>query len=536
VATAEAAKARAPQARKLHAYAAFLTILSSVALSHAALLRLPYIWDEAGYYVPAARDLWLKDSLIPLSTVSNAHPPLVMMWVATWWKVFGYTAITTRLAVVTIAALTLFSLYRLARVVADQQVAIATTICTGCYSVFFMQSSLMHLDMAAAGFTLLALRAYLQDRGMWIAMWFSLAALAKETAILGAMVLLAWDLVWPRFSASRRFAPLFSGKSWQRRTSLLLPLAPLTLWFAYHYMRTGYVFGNPEFFRYNVGATMHPVRILLAAGIRLWQLIGYMHLWVLTVAAAMAMFLPPTKEGAAERPRIRIPVQLTFLVLIAAYAIAMSLVGGAVLARYMLPVVPLGILLCVSTLWRRMLYWHWVVLIIVGTFVMAWFINPPYGFSYEDNLAYRDYIELHLEAEHFVAARPDHGVTLTAWPASDEITRPYLGYVDKPMRVLRIEDFSSAQVKQAAESPVPFDTALIFSTKYLPPNSLLARWPAWERLQTRFFGFHRDLSPEVAARVLSGRVIYKKELKGQWIGIVARDRALDARLKQIGTH
>ena len=48
---------------------------------------LPYFWDEAGYYVPAARDLLLSGSLIPHTTVSNAHPPLVMAWIALWWKV-----------------------------------------------------------------------------------------------------------------------------------------------------------------------------------------------------------------------------------------------------------------------------------------------------------------------------------------------------------------------------------------------------------------------------------------------------------------
>ena len=53
---------------------------------HAPLLRLPYFWDEAGYYVPAARDLLLTGSLIPHSTLSNAHPPLVMAYLALWWK------------------------------------------------------------------------------------------------------------------------------------------------------------------------------------------------------------------------------------------------------------------------------------------------------------------------------------------------------------------------------------------------------------------------------------------------------------------
>src|SRR6202158_625274 len=55
-------------------------------LLHAPLLRLPYFWDEAGYYVPAARDLFLSGTLIPQSTPSNAHPPLVMAWLgARWW-------------------------------------------------------------------------------------------------------------------------------------------------------------------------------------------------------------------------------------------------------------------------------------------------------------------------------------------------------------------------------------------------------------------------------------------------------------------
>jgi len=55
----------------------FAVILLVIFLLHVPLLRLPYFWDEAGYYVPAARDILLTASFIPHSTVSNAHPPLV---------------------------------------------------------------------------------------------------------------------------------------------------------------------------------------------------------------------------------------------------------------------------------------------------------------------------------------------------------------------------------------------------------------------------------------------------------------------------
>ena len=180
----------------------------------------------------------------------------------------------------------------------------------------------------------------------------------------------------------------------RRVVSLLIPLLPLTLWYTYHYARTGYVFGNPEFFRYNVAATLNPWRFLLAIALRLWQAFGYLHLWVLTAGMLLAMFLPPVKEDGINRSRIAIPVQLIFLVVVTAYVVAMALIGGAVLARYMLPVVPLVIVVAVSTFRRRLRYWLAAVTMVAVAFVVAWFWNPPYGFSPEDNLAYRDYVRL----------------------------------------------------------------------------------------------------------------------------------------------
>jgi hypothetical protein len=159
-------------------------------------------------------------------------------------------------------------------------------------------------------------------------------------------------------------------------------------------------------------------------------------------------------------------------------------------------------------------------------------VNPPHGFAFEDNLAYRDYILLHRNAAEFLQRRYAKANVLTAWPASDELTRPYLGYVQRPIHVVQIENFSYEQVSSAAQSRVNFNVGLVFSTKYLPPGSLLARWPAWEQLQTRYFGFHRDLPPAAAAEVLGGRVIYTAARKGQWIAVIERNEVLDANLQK----
>ena len=76
----------------------FALFFAGLMLLHAPLLRLPYFWDEAGYYIPAARDLFLTGTLIPQSTPSNAHPPLVLAWLALAWRVFGYSTLVTRTA------------------------------------------------------------------------------------------------------------------------------------------------------------------------------------------------------------------------------------------------------------------------------------------------------------------------------------------------------------------------------------------------------------------------------------------------------
>ena len=501
--------------------------------SHAPLLRLPYFWDEAGYYVPAARDLLLTGTLIPHSTPSNAHPALVLAYLALAWKILGYSPWVTRTAMLAVAAFSLLGGFRLAQRVANTEVAAASAICTALYPVFFAQSSLAHLDMAAAGLTFWGLLAHVENRRWATAMWFSLAVLAKETAILAPLALFGWELLSALLKLDRPRAHAHARGRWW--SQLLIPIVPLALWYAFHYARTGFVFGNPEFFRYNVTETMQPLRVLLALGLRLWQVVGYLNLDFLSLAAMLALWLAPLRDHGEERQRISLEVQFSFFAVIVAYVVAMAVVGGAVLARYMLPVVPLVIIVLVSTLRRRVRLWRGVIAIVALAFVAALFANPPYGFSIEDNLAYRDYIRLHQHAEDFLLARYPTARVLTAWPASDELTRPYLGYVSCPMRVFRIEDFTVEHLMAASDlrsnssdARSRFDVALVFSTKYQPPHPWFERWRTWQQWKTRFFGYHRDVPPAAAAQILGGRLVYNDMRDGQWVGVIEMEQVEEA--------
>ena len=521
----------------------FVAIFICIFLLHLPLLQLPYFWDEAGYYVPAARDILLHGSLIPQSTISNAHPPLVMIWLAAWWKVAGYAPFVTRSAMLLLAAFSLLGVFRLAERVANPSIAIASTVCTAVYSVFFAQSSMALLDLTSAGFIFWGLEAYFAGRMPLAALWFAIAGLTKETAIIAPISLAAWELaglvlhrtlvrsIWPEeMTVGRENRAHASARiGW-----LIVSVLPLMSWYGYHYSRTGYVFGNPEFFRYNVSSTLNFLRICLALILRVWQVVGYLHLWALTVTTAFAiLILQPKQHNGIGRPRIGIPEQMVFYVVIAAYVIAMALIGGAVLARYMLPSTPLVIILCVSTLWRRMPYWGVAIACIALIFVLGWFWNPPYGFSPEDNLAYRDYVKLHEDAEQFLEARYPMARVLTAWPASDEVTRPWLGYITRPMQTLRIEDFSLDSMLAAADVQSKYDVALIFSTKYEPGPAFWDRWQRFRQLRkkwkTQFFGYHYDLPPAVVARLLGGRVVFSEERQEQWIAVIQIERVEQAR-------
>jgi 4-amino-4-deoxy-L-arabinose transferase-like glycosyltransferase len=547
------APVREQQIGPLRSAALFLLFAAALIALHAPLLRLPYFWDEAGYYIPAARDLF-AGSLIPYSTPSNAHPPLVLAWIALAWRIFGESPMVTRCAMLLCAAFSLLGFSRLARTVSNSTVAAASTLLVAIYPVFFAQSSLAQIDLPAAGLTFWALEAYFRRRTGAMVLWFSLAALAKETAILVPVALFIWQLLRTRLRLERegpgpsRGPGQFLMRSGESTKWLLVAIIPLALWYGFHYARTGFVFGNPEFFRYNVQGTLHPLRIILALLLRLWQTTGYLGLYILTLACFLAMKVSPQavtrtgvsaphdhtvpNRGIAEdrrpkvddaaqlRSRIPIPVQLAFLTVSVVYLLALSVVGGAVLARYMLPIVPLWILICVSTIWRRLRPWRAVLAIAALAFIASIFVNPPYGFSPEDNLAYCDYIHLHQQAEAFLAARYPAASVLTAWPASDELSQPYLGYVSTPIRVAKIEDFTAEQLLSAADARSHFNVALVFSTKYQPPNSFFDHWHFWREWKSRYFGYHKDLTPEAAASVLGGKLVYIERQKGQWVGVV----------------
>jgi hypothetical protein len=87
----------------------------------------------------------------------------------------------------------------------------------------------------------------------------------------------------------------------------------------------------------------------------------------------------------------------------------------------------------------------------------------------------------------------------------------------------------------ARETANTYDQAYLFSTKYEPRGGFLIRLPFWESLQRRYFDYHVDVPPGVAAEMLQGRIVYQQTRDGQWVAIFEMDRALNARMESVAT-
>lgn len=512
----------------------------AVYLSHFRLLRLPYFWDEGGYYIPAAWDFFRTGTLIPQSTVTNAHPPLPSILLAAWWHLSGYVVSGTRTLVSMVAAAALLGVFKLARTLTTTGVAAVAVVLTAIYPIWFAQSTLAHADIFAAAFTLWGLAFYFnQDSAetpsrlalnpiypIYAAGMFSFAALSKETSIVTPVALALWETILllqnRREPPSRRL-----HSSWI--VALLAPILPLAAWYAYHYHRTGYVFGNPEFLRYNATANLDAYRIALCLWHRLLHLFAHMNMFVPVVCMIAAIFLPVAATN--KRLPISRPALKAIGVILLANWIAFSILGGALLTRYLLPMYPLTLLVCVNT-WRRRIPERWLLLAALSAvaFLAGIWINPPYAFAPEDNLTYRDFIVLHQQAVRFIDLKYPQATVLTAWPATSELNRPELGYTNHPVKTTPILNFSLDQIEKAAADPGSYDVAFVFSTKWAPLANRISLSRQHESTDTKYFDFHRDLSPSEVATILHGEVVWQAHRRGEWAAVLHFPRIVEASL------
>ncbi len=465
---------------------------------HLPFLHLPFHWDEAGQFVPAALDLYRYGDLIPRSATPNVHPPGVMLYLAAVWKVFGFSIPATRIAMLLLAGTGVFLAFLLAvelcRATPGVPAFLAVVFLLAS-PIFYTQAMMAQLDMPAMVFTLLAFWLFLRDRCALAAAACAVLVIVKETGLLAPLVFGA-VLLWE----GRRRAALW----------FLLPAIPLLAWVAYVRSRTGNALGDEYFATYNLQYLLHPVRAAVAFVRRMYHLLFENFHWLgaLSVLAAVWYANPFRTRGWAVAG-----------LLTAAHVAAFSVFGGAILERYLLPVLPLVLIAIAAALSALpSLVSAAGSAALTAGLVLSHFWNPPYPFPYENNLAMVDFVELQQTAAHYLEQNYANARIATAWPMSEALRNKDLGYVSFGHPVIRLADFSPHSLDRVPRGAA--DVFVVFSREWNPPHNLL-RIPAVEKFWRRFFGYQGQVSAGLIEARLGMKQVQMWSQRGQWIIILA---------------
>jgi hypothetical protein len=87
-------------------------------------------------------------------------------------------------------------------------------------------------------------------------------------------------------------------------------------------------------------------------------------------------------------------------------------------------------------------------------------------------------------------------------------------------------------MQKAAADPGTYDTAFIFSTKWVPSAGRVNLARASESTDTRLYDFHRDLSPTEIAYLLHGDIVWQAQRHGEWAAVLRFPRSVEATLHQ----
>jgi hypothetical protein len=492
---------RAGVPRKLVSAGVFLAVFAAfLAAIHRPYLKLPFHWDELGQFVPAALDLYRDGSWVAHSTLPNVHPPAVMALVALAWRVFGYStpehsilvARSTMLAVASLGALFSFLLaIRLARGTAGAP-AFASILFLLASPLFYTQSMMVLLDMPAMTLTVLALLLFLEGRWGWCAAVCTLLVLTKETAVTAPIVFGVW-LCW-------------RDKKPREALYFLAPAIALAAWLFVLHRATGHWLGNAEFAQYNVGDALKPLQILYSAAERAFYLFIKEGRFIGVIALYVGWRLLRGRDWT-----------VTALVAGAQLAVV-TVLGGAVLDRYLLPVLPMLYAAFAIAASAYPAAWRWTShTVLIAILLLNWVWNPPYPFQYEDNLAMVDFVELQRSAADFLEINAPTRRIASMWPFTGAIGNPEFGYVDRPVRSVNLQSFDLPDLANLDRRS--FDLLVVYTRQYPMEGSWIDVEPL-DGLLRKLPGYHPQATHDELNQ--SGFLsLARWERHGQWIEIYA---------------
>ncbi len=399
-----------------------------VFISKLPILDVPFYWDEMAW-VSQAR--WLAQGTLfhALPGLRGAsaffgHPPGLHLTLAVLVKFFGFSIALAHLLPIGFAFIGTLFTYLLGRSLYDTRAGLLAALCLFLSPIYFAQAGMFLADLPVAALGVACV--YLALRGSYrpYVLCASYMVLLKETAV--AVVV-----------AVALYRALTGGALKERLRRLIayaVPLVVIGLFVAWQKLMTGrWFFIYPPNLHLELLVPTPRVVLHQVVVITRWLFV-YQGRWMFTAAIILNLVLH------RETRRRRELWLLALMALLSGYAFALLYF----LPRYILPALPIVYVIGAWSLLELFTMPAWRTAVVAITVVfMAWTLtHQPLTSSSEFNLRYLDVVAIHRTMCGLIAAEHPGSRVLTAWPHTQELRQPELGYVKQAVRAESFNDGS----------------------------------------------------------------------------------------------
>ena len=402
-------------------------------LAKLPILNMPIHWDAIQQIVVADR---LKSNNLNPESLRNfwiyeGRPLFFYELLALSYLLLGVSLWVPHLLIIIFGFIALYFTYLLGENLYSKKVGIIASLFLFFSAIFFAQTGIVTLMVPFTALTLTTL-------------YFAIKNRIKAYLISGTLLVMTLDIA-PLLILLILFYVIYRNHKKEKIKNILLysiPLFVFVLWMTYNKLVFGwFLFTRVSSFPNIVESWPLVIGILpLIENFvnRLQEVFIYDYKWILTVP----LILLSVHKIANRKFSVKLEIVFLFSVILS-YLLSFSLMKEGYLIRYALMVYPLFFLLVSNSLneiVKNKLAINLIVIIIIILFVSTWVGNRTEncGCKLESNLEYLDLVKTHYETTNYIEKNYPNLTVLTAWPQTEELSMPILGYVSKPIKIIPI--------------------------------------------------------------------------------------------------
>lgn len=299
------------------------------------VINAPFFWDKD--MVISKRALWFIENRFSLNlpnSYDNGYAPLLSLFVAFLWKIFGKSLVVGHLLMMPFALGLIYQLYRFLNYFSDNKKFINfTLILLLIDTTLLSQIVVVSNDLILLFFFFMSLNAILYNRRNWLYLSILLLSLSHIRGVMVCLIVFTFEILLS-FNKSGGFAAIL-----KKLPGIIPQYLPAAITFLayqiYHYLHTGWIITHESSPWIECFETVDFKGFIFNIGILIWRLLdfGRIFFWIF-----LLVFLTRVLRGKSELDsNTRI---LGLLIIISSVVLFPAMLIYKVLSshRYLLPV------------------------------------------------------------------------------------------------------------------------------------------------------------------------------------------------------